>query len=182
MTLKDLLREILSRIEGYLDEIDENQVRRLVEEIEKARRIYVCASGTTRFVGENLVMRLVQLGYDSRFLEPSTESPEFSEKDLLIAISGTGEASPVVTAARLAKESGSRLAVMTSFPDSTLGKMADILVRVGGRVKLPEDKDFRILWLEGIFPDLAPEGELFEMVSFMLVEGLASLLAKRGQD
>ncbi|MDK2983792.1 MAG: 3-hexulose-6-phosphate synthase / 6-phospho-3-hexuloisomerase, partial [Thermococcaceae archaeon] len=62
------------------------------------------------------------------FVVGVTITPSFVEGDLLIAIRGSGETRTIVDAAEIAKKKGGKVVAITSYKDSTLGKLADVVV------------------------------------------------------
>jgi len=62
-----------------------------------------------------------------------TTTPAVQPDDLVIAVSGSGETPSIANLGTIAKKIGSKLAVITSNKDSTLGNNSDIVVIVPGR-------------------------------------------------
>jgi 6-phospho-3-hexuloisomerase len=92
------------------------------------------------------------------------------EKDLMIACSGSGETKITTHLAQSAKESGGRLAVVTANPNSTLGKMTDLIVLVPCGALGPNKK-----WTRSIQLGRA----LFEQGTFILFDAMILRLAER---
>lgn len=57
------------------------------------------------------------------------------EDNLLIAISGSGKIKITLTASSTAKEIGTHVIAVTSYPEFPLGKLADLATPIGGRTK-----------------------------------------------
>lgn len=83
-------------------------------------------------------MRLMHLGISS-YVVGETISPAIYDDDCIIAISGSGETNTIVSAARIAKNRGSKVLAVTSYPESTLGQLADGHLLVKGRTKKEVD-------------------------------------------
>lgn len=102
--------------------------------------------------------------------------------DMLIAISGSGRTKLVVTAAEVAKNLGAVVVSITSYPDSPLGKLSDIVVKVPGRTKVSGEDDYNVRQLMGIYEPLAPLGTLFEIAALVMLDAvIAELMARLGK-
>lgn len=129
LSLPALLESVLGEIRGVVSRADEAGSRQLVEAIFQARRIIVHASGRMGIMSAAFAMRLAQLGFHSHVLgEPTT--PGVGLADLLILSSASGETQTVYEVAALAKKRGVRIALITSQPDSRIGRLADIIVKM----------------------------------------------------
>ena len=108
--------------------------------------------------------------------------PSVNKEDLFIAISGSGSTRLVMTAVEAAKYVGARVFGITSFPDSPLGKIADFVVIVKGRV-MPEievdERDYFERQIIGLHEPLAPLGTLFEDTCMILLDAMISYMMKK---
>ncbi|MCK4668540.1 SIS domain-containing protein, partial [Candidatus Bathyarchaeota archaeon] len=120
--LKAAANEIVSGIKRSIEELDVKEVERLIELLLRAKdkKIFIVGMGRSGFVGRAFALRLMNLGFDVYFLG-ETITPAAEEEDLLIAISGTGATKMVLTASNAAKEIGTTVIAVTSFPESPLG-------------------------------------------------------------
>jgi 6-phospho-3-hexuloisomerase len=126
-------------------------------------------------------MRLMHLGFRS-FVLGETITPSIGEGDLLIAISGSGTTSLVVAAAEAAKMMKSRVVAVTSFRDSPLAKLSDLVVNVPGRTKVARMDDYFARQVLGIHEPLAPLGTLFEDTVMVLLDSvIAELMYRLGK-
>ncbi len=129
VSLPSLLEIVLEEIKGVVSHADEEGSRQLVEAIFSARRIVVHASGRMGIMSSGFAMRLAQLGFHSHvLLEPTT--PGLGKDDLLILSSASGETQTVYQVAALAKQHGLRIALITARPESRIGGLADIVVKM----------------------------------------------------
>lgn len=180
--LKDSVHAILKHVERVVDELDENQVENLIVNMQKARKIFVYGAGRSGFAAKAFAMRLMHLGFDVNVIG-EVITPAIEDKDLLINISGSGETLSVVNAARIAKNVGAKTIAITSYPNSTLGKISDGIVHVKGRTKLKGEKDFVLRQIKGEHYSLAPLGTLFEVTSSVFLDGLiVELMARLGKS
>ncbi len=171
------MREIASFIVKAASEIDEGQVRRFVETLVDVyrsggrRKILVMGAGRSGLVGRAFAMRLMHMGFNVYVLG-DTIVPSVEEGDVVIAISGSGRTKLIVTAADAAKAVGAVVVAITSYPDSPLGCLADIVVRIPGRTKRVRMDDYFARQILGIHEPLAPLGTLFEDTALVFLDGV----------
>lgn len=180
--LKAAANEIVSGIKRSIEELDVKEVERLIELLLRAKdkKIFVVGMGRSGFVGRAFALRLMNLGFDVYFLG-ETITPAAKGEDLLIAISGTGATKMVLTASNAAKEIGTTVIAVTSFPESPLGQTADHVVMVKGRTKMgwPREEDYLARQLVGEREPLTPLGSIFEDNCMVFLDGLIVELMHR---
>ena len=120
-------------------------------------------------------MRLLHLGYNAYVLG-ETIVPAIGYNDLAVAISGSGRTKLIYTAAEAVKEAKAKLIAVTSYADSPLGKLADVIVEVPGRTKYSKNEDYFARQILGITEPLAPLGTLFEDTAQIVLDGVVSEL------
>ncbi len=179
------MREIVSFITRAIDEIDREQVARMIDLLVDVYRkngrskILVMGAGRSGLVGRAFAMRLLHLGYNVYVLG-DTIVPRIGERDVVIAISGSGSTKLIVTAAEAAKKVGAKIIAITSYPDSPLGRLADIVVRIPGRTKISRgEEDYFARQILGIHEQLAPLGTLFEDTAMIFLDGVVAELMHR---
>ncbi len=166
--------------------LDLKQVDSLIDILIKAysdrRKILIMGAGRSGLVGRAFAMRLLHLGFNSYVLG-DTIVPSISREDVAIAISGSGRTQLIVTAAEAAKRVGAIVVAITSYPDSPLGTLADLVVWVPGRAKTIRVEDFFARQILGIHEPLAPLGTLFEDTTAIFLDGVIyALMKKLGVD
>jgi len=180
--LKAAANEIVSGIKRSIEELDVKEVERLIELLLRAKdkKIFIVGMGRSGFVGRAFALRLMNLGFDVYFLG-ETITPAAEEEDLLIAISGTGATKMVLTASNAAKEIGTTVIAVTSFPESPLGQAANHVVMVKGRTKMgwPREEDYLARQLVGEREPLTPLGSIFENNCMVFLDGLIVELMHR---
>ncbi|MEM2663131.1 MAG: SIS domain-containing protein, partial [Metallosphaera sp.] len=105
--------------------------------------------------------------------------PAIRENDLAIAISGSGRTKLIVTAAEAAKDAKATLVALTSYYDSPLGRIADVVVEIPGRTKYSQNEDYFARQILGITEPLAPLGTLFEDTTQVFLDGIVAELMMR---
>lgn len=127
MTLHEITGKMIEEITFVQSRIDENEIHSFLQAILQARRIVLHGAGRMGLVTRTFAMRLKQLGLEAYVLGETT-TPSVGPQDLLILNSSSGETRTVLEVARIGKGSGVRLAVVTSFPQSSIARLADITV------------------------------------------------------
>ena len=120
--MKTSIRAILDNIESAQDYLDEEAIEKFEDIIISSKNIFVTGAGRSGLAAKAFAMRLMHLGL-SAYVVGETISPAIYEDDCIIAISGSGETNTIVSAAKIAKNRGSKVLALTSYPDSTLGQM-----------------------------------------------------------
>jgi 6-phospho-3-hexuloisomerase len=179
---KQAYLEIATFIFRALDTIKLEEIEKFVktlEEIYRAnRKILVVGVGRSGLVGRAFAMRLRHLGARS-YVVGETITPSVEEGDLLVAISGSGSTQIVVAAAEAAKRMKAKVAAITTYYDSPLGRLADLVVFVPGRTKLASMDDYFARQILGIHEPLSPLGTLFEDASMVVLDAVVAELMKR---
>ncbi len=181
LRLTEMIRENLSKVdEGELDGL----IRALLRTIGSGK-IFVVGAGRSGLVGRAFAMRLMHVGF-SVYVVGETVTPALKPGDVLIAISGSGETRYPITIAQEAKKIGALVVAVTSFPNSTLGSLADAVVTIGGRVVPRGQKDYEARQIMGIHEPLTPLGTLFELSAMVLLDAVIAemvhLLGKSEED
>ncbi|MCQ4344304.1 MAG: 6-phospho-3-hexuloisomerase [Sulfolobales archaeon] len=178
-TMYDITGFILSAIKRLDAKMISKMVDMLVDFYQnKQGRILVMGAGRSGLVGRAFAMRLLHLGYNAYVLG-ETIVPAIREGDIVIAISGSGKTKLIVTAAEAAKEAKARLIAVTSYPDSPLGRLADLVIEVPGRTKYSNETDYFARQILGMTEPLAPLGTLFEDTTMIVLDGIVAELMIR---
>jgi len=177
--LNRFIDELIDQLRENIKKIDKNQVEDILKVLQGAERVITVGMGRSAVVARDLAIRLLQAGFnvisireDLIGLIPMIKG----EKDVVVAISGSGETEEVITICKVAKERGTKIVAVTSFPDSTLGKLSDYVLCIGGRTRRWKYRGFLEREVEGEREPLSPSGSLFEMSSIIVLEGLVAEL------
>ena len=176
------MREIALFATKAADAIDPSQIDRmadvLVDLYRRKGKVLVMGAGRSGLVGKAFAMRLLHLGFNSYVLG-ETIVPSISKGDVVIAISGSGRTGLIVEAADAAKKVGAFVIAITTYPDSPLGQVADLVVMVPGRSKISKMDDYFARQILGLHEPLAPLGTLFEDTAMLLLDGVIYYLMLR---
>lgn len=122
-------RVIIKELEQSATGIPDHQISDLIQKIKSHKRIFVYGTGRSGLMLKALAMRLMQIGLDA-YVVGETTTPSVKKGDLLIIASASGETGSVCMTAQSAKKQGADLAVISSSPESSLGKIQkpDIII------------------------------------------------------
>lgn len=127
--MKTKIAIILQEIETVLSKVDNDQVEKLIDEILGAQKIVVCGAGRVGMAIRGFGMRLGHLGLQAYTLGDSTV-PGIGEGDLLIVASGSGETQTIFDLVSIASKNKSKIAAITGSPESRIGQLADVIVKI----------------------------------------------------
>jgi len=100
-------------------------------------RVILTGMGKPGFIARKIAATLASTGTPTFFLHPAEavhgDLGMVTSKDLVIAISQSGESEEIVRLLPLLKKKGVKLVALTSVPGSTLGKNADKVLDLGVR-------------------------------------------------
>ena len=111
------------------DLIDSEQLQMAIEQLRKARRIFLFGIGASGICCLDLSQKLSRIGAPVVYhLDSGTQftaSTHISSEDVVIAVSYSGNTRDILASCRHAKSKGSFIIAITQFGDSPLQKIAD---------------------------------------------------------
>ncbi|WP_295598663.1 6-phospho-3-hexuloisomerase [uncultured Methanobrevibacter sp.] len=177
--MKTSIKAILNNIETAQDYLDEEAIEKFEEIIMGSKNIFVTGAGRSGLAAKAFAMRLMHLGL-SAYVVGETISPAIYADDCIVAISGSGETNTIVSAARIAKNRGSKVLALTSYPDSTLGQLCDSYILVKGRTKKEvDDENYMKRQIHGNYTSLTPLGTAFELTTLVFLDAIVSELMEK---
>lgn len=177
--MKTSIKAILGNIEDAQKYLDEKAVDEFEDIIISSENIFVTGAGRSGLAAKAFAMRLMHLGLSS-FVVGETISPAINENDCIIAISGSGETNTIVSAAKIAKNRGSKVLAVTSYPESTLGQLSDAYLFVKGRTKKEvDDENYMKRQIHGNYTSLTPLGTAFELTTLVFLDAIVSELMEK---
>jgi 6-phospho-3-hexuloisomerase len=167
------LAEILHELKPAVELISNDDAEKLVNGILESNKIFVAGAGRSGLMAKSFAMRMMHMGLDS-YVIGETITPNFEKGDILIIGSGSGETKSLISMAEKARSIGGTIAVMTIFPESAIGKLSDIVVKLPGS---PKDKQ------DGQYKTIQPMGSLFEQTLLLFFDALIlRIMDKKGLD
>jgi len=172
--IKPAIDEIAKMLQKQRAKISYEQIDSAIQLIRTSRSVFVTGAGGSGLVSRFLAMRLTHLGFGANIVGDQTAGP-FTRKDVLIAISHTGETVSTISFAQEAKQLGGRIIAITSNVNSSLARLADSAIELAAG-----DEEYPIL------ADLGKRfssGMLFEVNALAFVMALTvELLSRTGQN
>ncbi|MDO8055400.1 MAG: SIS domain-containing protein [Candidatus Hermodarchaeota archaeon] len=153
-------------------------VTKFVDIIEKTARdghcIFVVGSGRSAMVGQMFQTRLEHLNVPVYFITNSRSVPHLHKGDLLLVISGSGRTAIVKAIIENYLDQNPQIISITSYPESWIGRMSDLAVKLIGRTKIDVARREK-----GEEASLTPEGTQFEIASAVFLDGVIAELVQR---
>ncbi|MEE1149405.1 6-phospho-3-hexuloisomerase [Methanobrevibacter sp. UBA212] len=180
--MKTSIRAILDNIESAEEFLDRESIDKFESVIINSKNIFVTGAGRSGLAAKAFAMRLMHLGL-SAYVVGETISPAIYADDCIVAISGSGETNTIVSAANIAKNRGSKVLALTSYPESTLGQLADCFILVKGRTKKEvDDENYMKRQIHGNYTSLTPLGTAFELTTLVFLDAIVSELMEKMQQ
>ncbi len=165
----DTMVEISEQVKKNSEVIETEKVLQLIDLIlqvkEENGMVFTYGAGRSGFVGRCFAQRLMHLGINSCFVSDAV-TYQYTNKNLVVIISGSGETTSPVAIAQKAKRIGGKIAVFTGNLDSTIGKLADCKIKIEGK-----SKDVAISQ-----KTLAPYTTLFDVSTLSVLDSIGGTL------
>ncbi|WP_445491429.1 6-phospho-3-hexuloisomerase [Niallia sp. 03133] len=158
--------EELQQTTGY---ISEEEAEKLVDGMINSTKIFLAGAGRSGFMAKSFTMRMMHMGLDA-YVVGETVTPNLEKEDLLIIASGSGETKSLVSMAQRAKDIGALVASVTISPESTIGKLSDITVKLPGS---PKDKE------QSKYKTIQPMASLFEQTLLLFFDAVILRFMKK---
>ena len=171
MSVKSRVSEILSELVNNQSYLNDEQLNKMIEAILNANHIFTAGAGRSGVAIRAFTNRLMHLGFSvSNIGEIPT--PHSAPGDLLIIGSGSGETESLISLAKKAQKGGVEIAVITMDENSTIAKMAKVVVVLSPKLK---NKGISITSTQ-------PMGSAFEQMMFLTYDGIImELMDRMGQ-
>lgn len=177
--MKTSIKAILDNIEKAQEFLDEKAIDEFEDIIMDANNVFVTGAGRSGLAAKAFAMRLMHLGLRA-YVVGETISPAINGDDCIVAISGSGETNTIVSAAKISKNRGAKVLAVTSYPESTLGQLADSYLLVKGRTKKEvDDENYMKRQIHGNYTSLTPLGTAFELTTLVFLDAIVSELMEK---
>ena len=161
--------DIIGELEETLGKVNCDDVDQLMEELEKAEKVFFVGVGRVLLSLESVAKRLAHLGVDCYIVGQVTE-PAITEDDLLIVGSGSGETTFPVAIAGKAKKYNATVFHIGRNPNCSMDQFSDFFVRIPASAN-PE------LAVEGV-DSVQPMTSLFEQALLLFGDTVALMMAR----
>jgi len=180
MTIYLKMEKIAQKISEQCRQIERKNIERFLDAIIDARRIFVAGVGRSGLIARAFGMRLMHLGFTVYVVGEAT-TPAIKPGDLLVIVSGSGQTQAMITAMNVSRQKGAKVAAITSFLDSPIGKGADCVVQIKGRQAEDAARDYMDRQLSGEYDPITPLGTLFELSAMVFLDAVIDELMERYQ-
>lgn len=130
-----------SAFKDFFYQLDRQELERAVNMVKSARKLYLLGIGSSYTVAYDLFHKLRRAGVDANCYQDINMVTEFfnyiDDRDVVIAVSYSGQSSEVLYACRQAKEKQAQVIAITRNRDSAIKAMADICLQI------PDKEDVR---------------------------------------
>jgi 6-phospho-3-hexuloisomerase len=164
-------KTVLQELQRTAELIHDEEAEQLVNGILEANKVFVAGAGRSGFMAKSFAMRMMHIGLDP-YVVGETVTPNLEKDDIFIIGSGSGETKSLVAMAEKAKNIGATVAAVTIFPQSTIGKLADIVIEIPAQAKSGEDTGNK---------SIQPMGSLFEQSLLLFYDSVVlRFMEKKG--
>lgn len=163
----------LDAVRSQVAGVDPAACDRLVDELQTARRIFVCGAGRSLLAMKMFAMRLMQTNHDACLVgEVCTRA--IGRGDLLLASSGGGETKTTLELVRKARLHGARTAVVTANPSGSIAAECDVTLAVPPTPAPDADDSPETAFMKQNLP-----GNFFETACILVCDGLIARVMER---
>jgi 6-phospho-3-hexuloisomerase len=171
MQTTQYVTEIIKELNRTADLLTNEEAEKMVDHVLESKKIFVAGAGRSGFMAKSFAMRMMHMGLDTYVVGESV-TPNLEEDDILIIGSGSGETKSLISMAEKAKNLGATVALVTIFPESTIGKIADISIKLPAKSKTETDSEFNTI---------QPMGSLFEQTLLLFFDAIIlRVMEKKG--
>jgi 6-phospho-3-hexuloisomerase len=160
---QEIARKVLEEHRQVLLDMDEKEVKRLLDALAEAKCIQVFEMGRMKCAVRAFVMRLMHIGLNAHVVYDTT-CPAIGPGDLVIVNGACTGVSYMVM--DFARQLGAKVCAITAHPESKRGKLCDFTVRLKGQVHPGRP---------GEIPSIQPMAALFEQTIFVFEDILIQL-------
>lgn len=177
--IRGMSLEFCDRIEESLSYINNEQSMKVIRAILTSDRIFIAGTGRSGLIGRFFAHRLVDLSLDA-YVVGETITPAARVTDCILVISGSGETTYTLNAVEMGRRVGARIIAITSYPESALGKMADTIIWIPGRIMEKENHhDYILRQIRGSHEDFSAGSGTFEIAVAIFLESITKALSQK---
>jgi len=164
--------ELASQVKINAETINTNDILKIIDLIlqiyNNKKRIFVYGAGRSGFIGRSFAQRLMHLGIKSCFVSDAV-THQYTNEDILILVSGSGETTSTVAIAKKAKEIGGKIISFSNNTRNTISKLSNYVIEIKGKSKdVVLDRK-----------TLAPYTSLFDISTFAVLDSIGGILMKK---
>ena len=153
---------VLDECRQALGKVDEGQVKEFISLVYSSEKVFFIGVGRVLLSLEAFAKRLAHLGTE----------PAFTDKDLLVVGSGSGESLFPVAIAKKAKSIGGKVVHIGSNENSSMKEVTDLMVRIPVRTKLYKEDEIS---------SEQPMSSLFEQALLLFGDSVSKMIVEEKQ-
>ena len=181
MIYNDAVKDIIENVSKITQSVSSEEIEKMTEMILSVENVFIMGLGRSGLVAKAFGMRLMHLGLNV-YIVGETITPAITDKDCLIAISGSGETSYIISTTGIAKSIGAKIIAITSYTDSSLAKESNLIVQLKGRTKIDNETSYIRRQISGQHQTLSPMGTIFEISALVFLDSvIAQMMSDLGQ-
>jgi 6-phospho-3-hexuloisomerase len=181
MIYNDAVNDIIDNVSKITQSVNQEEINKMIETVTNVENIFLMGLGRSGLVAKAFGMRLMHLGLNV-YIVGETITPAITDKDCLIAISGSGETSYIISTTGIAKSIGAKIIAITSYTESTLAQESDLIVQLKGRTKIDNEPNYIRRQISGQHQTLSPMGTIFEISALVFLDSIiAQMMHDLGQ-
>lgn len=170
-----MLKEIVDQKHTIRDAVQYTleDLKPFIDAIKKARHVYTVGAGTAGFAAGQIAFFLRKYAQvnaiELRSYEVGSYSEIFGDKDLLIAVSQSGETADTIEAIEIAREKGVKIASIVNMIGSTTSRISDFqfFSRSGPEICVASTKAFTAQSAWGLLIALSIAGKYSEAIDII---------------
>lgn len=175
-TKKVALAEV-EMIRKMLTQISQEEASKVVDEIQKANRVFVGGAGRSLLSMKTFAMRLMQVKHET-YLVGEVCTPSVQPGDLIIVASGKGRTQVTLDMVNKAKSHGARAVVLTQTPGAPIPEVADCVLVIPKTPAVEEEDSEELAFAKANLPGNFPETSII-----LILDGIiAELMNREGKD
>ncbi len=125
----ETLKTIVAELGECLTKVSPDSIETALDELSKTQRVFLAGAGRSGLAIRSFAMRLMHMRRTVHLVGETT-TPGIKKDDLLILGSGSGRTASLLAMAQKSKQLGARLMLITVYPDSPIGELADCVVQI----------------------------------------------------
>lgn len=169
MKTETVIYTLTNEVTHVLNEIDAASLDTAADLLLNAENIFIQGNGRSGLVGKMAAMRLMHSGYRTHVIGETT-TPNFTENDLLIVLSGSGKGSSLDQMISKVKNIGGRTLLVTASDDPGVTSQFDASIFIKASTKHNE------------IETIQPLGNQFDQAMHIVLDALViSLNIKTGK-
>lgn len=158
---------IVDELAKSIQSLNEEDIESVIKKIQCHKRIFVYGMGRSGLMLKALAMRLMQIGLQA-FVVGETTTPSVEKGDLLIVASASGETDSVNMITKSALKQGVSVVVLSSCPESTLGKLQHPDIIIESATKFATSS-----------VSIQPLGSLFEQMLLIVFDTIILIMSQQ---